>query len=124
MIREILYRARAIQYDAYAIVRMALAYDGIIEAVSVTGVEKPETMTVAVGVESGGVDRPDLSLVRRVDRVGYELRSRRLASLAIRCGGTELPEDQYRCASAERKIVALHAATSPARHLARPRQEH
>jgi hypothetical protein len=107
MIREILYRARAIQYDAYAIVRMALAYDGIIEAVSVTGVEKPETMTVAVGVESGGVDRPDLSLVRRVDRVGYELRSRRLASLAIRCGGTELPEESICRARGRRTAISL-----------------
>jgi hypothetical protein len=58
----ILYRARAIQYDADAIVGMALAYDGIIEAVSVTGIEKPESMTVAVGVVSGGIDRRGLSL--------------------------------------------------------------
>jgi hypothetical protein len=78
-VRVILYRARAIQYDADAIARIALAYDGIIKAVSVTGIERPESMTVAVGVESGGIDRRDLSLClppllksSRVNRGGFE----------------------------------------------------
>jgi hypothetical protein len=44
----ILYRAGAPRYvhDADAIGRMALAYDEIMTTVSVTGTERPESMTV------------------------------------------------------------------------------
>jgi hypothetical protein len=48
-VRTILYRAGALRYvhDADAIAPMALAYDEIMKAVSVTGTERPERMTVA-----------------------------------------------------------------------------
>jgi len=47
--RMILYRAGAPRnfHDADTIARMALAYDEIMMAVSVTGTERPESMTVA-----------------------------------------------------------------------------
>jgi hypothetical protein len=46
-VRMILYHAGAIQYDADAIACMALAFDEIMKAISVTGTERPESLIVA-----------------------------------------------------------------------------